>query len=170
MGMGVLYAQFFESMDLKEVKGSLTDLKAVKETLALLPDDSLWYGSWVPNLLCALVNVGDSDGAFEIVGRVKDAYFRGIHYGDIGMLAVKNDSEGVEVILNLVSEDSGRTLLEDLDMVDMVLGTVARQHTWVGRNLERAKQYAARISGEKEREWVLSQIEHPPLWANSDAN
>ena len=111
-------------------------------------------------------NHRDSDGAIEIVGRLKDPFFRGIHYGEIaGTLALKNDSEGVEEILNLVSEDPGRMVLEDLDMVDMVLGDVARQHAWAGGNLERAKQYAARISRQKERERVLSQIKHPPLWA-----
>jgi CheY-like chemotaxis protein len=162
--MGILYAQFFTSLDLTGVKDSLEDLRAVKATLASLADDSLWYGSWVSELLRVLVNAGDNSGAIEIVSRLKDPFKRGLHYADIaGTLALNNDPEGVDGILGLVSDDPDRVLSQDLDMLDMALGTVARQHAWVGGDIERARQYAARISGETERKWIFGQIEHPPL-------
>ena len=66
--MRILYTQFFRLEDLEDIrsKEALENLRAIKETLALLSDDSLWYGSYVPNLLRALVNAGDSVGAIEM--------------------------------------------------------------------------------------------------------
>src|SRR5262249_2370714 len=103
----ILYAQFFTS-GLTGAKTTLEELRPVKETIALLSDHSfwLWYGSWVRDLLRALVNAGDSVGAIEIVGRIKNPEIRCLEYGFLaGLHAVNNDLEGVERTLSLLSED-----------------------------------------------------------------
>ena len=125
----ILYTQFFRLEALEDVrsKEARENLRAMKETLALLSDDSLWYGSYVTNLLPALVKAGDSVGAIEIVGRMNNPVYRLIHYGDIAdCQARNNDPEGVEQTLSVLSKDPDRLDAEGIDMLDLVLGRVQK--------------------------------------------
>ena len=167
--MGILYAQFFISMDLEDVrvKETLEELRAVKETLSIISDHSLWYGSWVLDLLHALVKAGDSVGAVEIAGRINNPVYRGLHYGDIAAWqAMNNDSEGVEQTLNLLCRDPDRLVEKDIDMLDLALGRVAREYARVRGDIELAKQYATRIGEANERERILKRIEEPSPWSS----
>jgi len=164
----ILYTQFLRLEALEDVrsKEARENLRAMKETLALLSDDSLWYGSYVTNLLPALVNAGDSVGAIEIVGRMNNPVYRLIHYGDIAdCQARNNDPEGVGQTLSVLSKDPDRLDAEGIDMLDLVLGRVAKEFAWVRGDIERAKQYAARIGEAIERERILNQIAEPSPWS-----
>jgi|SRR5215831_7401098 len=159
----ILYAQFFTS-GLTGAKTTLEELRPIKETLALLSDHSLWlwFGSWIPELLRALVNAGDSVGAIEIVGRIREPFYRGLSYGDIAACqAMNNDPEGVEQTLSLLAKDPDRLVAEDFDMLDLALVKVAYKCAWVRGDIERAKQYATRIGKANERERILNQIVEP---------
>lgn len=159
--MGILYAQFFTSMGQElKTKDTPEDLRAVKDTLDLLPDDSLWYGSWVPELLHILVRKGDSAGAIQIASKVREPFQRVSHYGDIaGDQAINNDLEGAEQTLILLSKDPERVLGPDMDMLDIALGRVARRYAWVRGDINQARKYANRIKNEIERKQILTQIE-----------
>src|SRR5262245_18424178 len=162
--MGILYSQFFDSTDLTEakVRDSLGDLAAVKETLSLLSDASLWYGSWVPELLQTLVRAGDSAGAIEIASKIREPFHRGSHYGDIAAdQAMDDNREGTEQTLVLLASDPERVLSQDMDMLDIALGKVARRFAWKRGDIEQARQYANRIKGDMERKKILARLQQP---------
>ena len=65
--MQILYAQFYQ----------LQDLKGVKETIISLPNNDLWIGSWVHDLILNTAKSGDIDFALTIVNKLPESTPRG---------------------------------------------------------------------------------------------
>jgi hypothetical protein len=89
--MQILYAQFYQ----------LHDLKGVKETIISLPNNDLWIGSWVHDLVLNTAKSGDIDFALTIVNKLPESTPRGRFLLLIASVqAQQGDYQGAESTVN----------------------------------------------------------------------
>jgi hypothetical protein len=85
------------------------ELREVKDIIASFPNDSIWRGSWVWDLVVALTKQGDVAGAIEIVDRLTVPSGRHFFLSLIVMTQAKRgDYIGAEQTLSMIPDQEGK--------------------------------------------------------------